>query len=222
MDIQLTNCIKYFNTVILKELQAIGVCWVAGGCVRDYFSTGRLTSDIDIFFPNVDEFEKCRKYLTESAEQRIEEKEGDNTVIKIVPKEKAVVLFQNDNVVKVKYKGRVFDLIKKHFTSPETTIQEFDFTVCCAAVDGKNVVTHNTFWMDLAKRQLMVNKLPFPLSTLWRLQKYFKKGYFMCSGEMLKLGKAIGELQVNKPENESKAIEEDSLYDDGPRFTTFD
>lgn len=222
MEIQLNNALKYFNTLILKELHAIAICWVAGGCVRDYFSTGKLDSDIDIFFPDADQFEKCRMYLLEATEQTIKEIIDEKEVIKIIPKDRAAVLFQNDNVIKIKYRGRKYDLVKKYFASPELTIDEFDFTVCCAATDGKKVFTHNTFWMDLAKRQLMLHKLPFPLSTLWRLQKYIKKGYTICSGETLKLGKAIGALQLNTKEGESKAVEEDDFYDDGPRFSTFD
>lgn len=223
MTIQLQNCIKYFNTLILRELQEVSICWMAGGCIRDYFSTGKLDSDIDIFFPDADQFEKCRKYLIDSKERSIKTIVDEKEVVRIIPKENAVVLFQNDNVVKIKYKGRKYDLVKKYFASPELTIEAFDFTVCCAAVDGKSVFTHDTFWIDLAKRQLMINKLPFPLSTLWRLQKYIKKGYTICSGEMLTLAKAIEKLQLNTTEGESAAVNDDSqLYDDGPTFTTFD
>jgi len=221
--IQLENCIKYFNRLILDELKPVCMTWVAGGCVRDYFSIGKLTSDIDLYFPDEHNYERCRKYLMEAETRVIKEMVDDKEVEKHIPKHKAVKYFENDNVVMVKYNGRKFDLVKKYFPSPETTITEFDFTVCCAAVDSGKVYTHETFFIDLAKRQLMINKLPFPLSTMWRMQKYIKKGFYMCSGEMLKLSKAIGGLQTNTEEGEKANIELQPMSEGGgPRFLTFD
>jgi len=222
--IQFENCVKYFNKLILDELKDIAICWVCGGCVRDYFSVGKLTSDIDIYFQSEDDYLKVKKYLVDDSIRKVTETGDDNVVtIKTFPKKKAKVIFENDNVTKVIYNGRQFDLCRKYFTDAATTIQEFDFTVCCAAVDIKQVYHHDTFFIDLSKRQLMINKLPFPLSTMWRMQKYIQKGYFMCSGEMLKLSKAIGELQTNTPEGEDAAIDLQPMSEGGsPRFTTFD
>ncbi len=228
--VQIDNCVKYFNKIILNELSEICISWVGGGCVRDYFSIGKLTSDIDIFFPDEKSFAECKDYLLNQATRKIKKVEAsdnpeadDKITIEIVDKPLAKTLFENDNVLKVIYKGRHFDLVKKYFASPELTIAEFDFTVSCAAVDHRKVYTHDTFFIDLAKRQLMINKLPYPLSTMWRLQKYIQKGFYMCSGEMLKLSKAIGELQVNKPENESANIDLQVMSEGGDiRFLTFD
>lgn len=221
--VQLDNCVKYFNRVILDELKPVCITWAAGGCVRDYFSIGKLTSDIDLYFPDEDNFLKAKKYLTEQAEIKTEREEDGKLVVETKAKPLAVQYFENDNVVMVKYRGRKFDLIKKFFPSPEMTITEFDFTVCCAAVDSGKVYTHETFFIDLAKRQLMINKLPFPLSTMWRMQKYIQKGFYMCSGEMLKLSKAIGALQTNTEEGEKANIELQPLSEGGePRFLTFD
>lgn len=223
MYIQLQNAVNFFNNLILNELTNIN-CWVAGGCVRDYFSIGRISSDIDIYFPNEEEFNKCKNYLMNQDYIEVEEVQ-DDTSVKMVKKEKplATLLFENENVIKVKYKGRKYDIIKKYFDNPTDTINAFDFTVCCGAIDRANVFTHETFFIDLAKRQLMINKLPFPLSTLSRMQRYVQKGYYMCNGEMLKLSKAIGELQTNTPEGEADAID-DIVSSSGfeKRFKTFD
>jgi hypothetical protein len=228
--VQLDNCVKYFKRLILDELKPICITWVAGGCVRDYFSIGKLTSDIDLFFTCVEDFEKCKKYLIDDKTRRITRTEpadnpedDDKIIIEVVDKPQAKVIFENDNVLKVSYRGHKFDVIKKYFPSPETTIIEFDFTVCCAAVDLGRVYTHETFFIDLAKRQLMINKLPFPLSTMWRLQKYINKGFYICSGEMLKLSKAIGALQTNTEEGEKANIDLQPVSgEDDIRFTTFD
>lgn len=221
--LQIDNCVKYFSRVILDELKDVAMTWVGGGCVRDYFSVGKLTSDIDLYFNCEEDYLKIKKYLVETTVRIITVEEDGKTTVNKFPKKKAKVIFENDNVTKVVYNGRYFDLVRKYFPSPETTITEFDFTVCCAAVDLHKVYTHDTFFIDLAKRQLMINKLPFPLSTMWRMQKYIQKGYFMCSGEMLKLSKAIGQLQTNTPEGEESAIDLQPMSEGGsPRFSTFD
>lgn len=223
MIVQLENCVKYFSKTILDELKEVCITWVGGGCVRDYFSVGKLTSDIDLYFTCEEDYLKCKKYFVEQNTITVSKEEDGKTIVTKFPKQKAKVIFENDNVTKIIYKGRPYDLVRKYFPSASETIKEFDFTVCCAAVDIHNVYTHETFFIDLAKRQLMINKLPFPLSTMWRMQKYIQKGYYMCSGEMLKLSKAIGELKTNTKEGEENAIDLQPMSEGGsPRFSTFD
>jgi hypothetical protein len=223
MIVQLENCVKYFSKTILDELKEVCITWVGGGCVRDYFSVGKLTSDIDLYFTCEEDYLKCKKYFVEQNTITVSKEEEGKTIITKFPKQKAKVIFENDNVTKIIYKGRPYDLVRKYFPSASETIKEFDFTVCCASVDIHNVYTHETFFIDLAKRQLMINKLPFPLSTMWRMQKYIQKGYYMCSGEMLKLSKAIGELKTNTKEGEENAIDLQPMSQGGsPRFLTFD
>lgn len=225
MLVQLSNCVDFFNKLILAELTPVCKCWAAGGCVRDYFSIGRISADIDLYFPTDEEFEKCKNYFLHTDFIEVDEAQDDGSVKKVKQeKPLATLLFQNDNVIKVKYKGRKFDIIKKLFDSPQATIDAFDFTVCCGAVDSVNVYTHETFFIDLAKKQLMINKLPYPLSTLSRMQRYVQKGYYMCVGEMLKLSQAIGELHTNTEEGMAAAVEEDimSTTSDKRRFITFD
>lgn len=223
MIVQLENCVKYFSKTILDELKEVCITWVGGGCVRDYFSVGKLTSDIDLYFTCEEDYLKCKKYFVEQNTITVSKEEEGKTIVTKFPKQKAKVIFENDNVTKIIYKGRPYDLVRKYFPSASETIKEFDFTVCCAAVDIHNVYTHETFFIDLAKRQLMINKLPFPLSTMWRMQKYIQKGYYMCSGEMLKLSKAIGELKTNTKEGEENAIDLQPMSEGGsPRFLTFD
>lgn len=228
MIIQFENCVNYFRKLILNELSQICICWVAGGCVRDYFSIGKMSSDIDIYFPSEEDYKKAIEYLCKSNTRVMVSEDIDENNAKVITKiitskETAKIVFENDNVTKVLYNGMKFDIIKKYFPSVKDTILEFDFTVCCAGVDLHNVYTHDTFFIDLSKRQLMINKLPYPLSTMWRMQKYINKGYYMCSGEMLKLSKAIGELQTNTAEGEQAAIDMSPLSEGGNvRFTTFD
>jgi len=129
--------------------------------VRDYFSVGYITSDIDLYFDSEEEFSKCYIYFLTLNYETFEKR--------------AQLLFENDNVVKIIYKKQKYDLVKKFFTDPKDCIDAFDFTVCCGAVDSTTVYHHETFFIDLSKKQLMINALPFPMSTMWRMQKYIQK-----------------------------------------------
>jgi hypothetical protein len=82
------------------------------------------------------------------------------------------------------------------------------------AVDNDRVYFGETSFMDLAKRQLMINKLPFPASTMSRAFRYYTKGFRMCSEEMKKIVLAIQEMP-KRVENESEADPDDQSSGDG-------
>lgn len=172
---QIDNCIKYFSKIILKDLILDNhiICWIAGGAIRDYFSFGYVKSDIDLFFP--DRHNLCLALI-------------------FFRKNGAKFIFKNSKVISVLYRKKKFDLVKVLFETPLNTIQSFDFTVCCAAVDDKDVYHHQTFFIDLAKKALVINSLPFPLSTMQRMQRYIKRGYSICNGGLLMIAKAISKI----------------------------
>lgn len=192
--IQFDNCIKYYKKIILDELKDAGItCWIAGGCLRDWFMGIPSKTDIDIFFPDEANRARCEGYLRGAG---------------------AEILFENDNALKVKYKGKKYDVIFHLFATPQETIEAFDFTVSMFAVDSEKIYHGETSFIDLSKRQLMINKLPYPASTLSRAFRYYKKGFGMCTGEMKKLVEAIqnmpkpevktddnGEEIISSPEN---------------------
>ena len=126
--------------------------------------------------------------------------------------------------MKVKYNKRKFDLVKKFFPGPQETINEFDFTVSQFAVDTEKVYYGETSFIDLAKRQLMINKITFPASTMSRAFRYYKKGFSMCLGEMKKLVEAIQDIPKPEPKNEeqSQNEEEKSSGDDLAFFVGID
>ncbi len=217
--VQFENAVKFFNKVILTELNRKAYCFVAGGCVRDYFSIARISSDIDIYFTSEIDFKVVKDYLlNHTLETYVED---GNTISN--PKEKATLIFENNNATRIKYKGRIYDLVSSLYEQPKECISKFDFTVSCAAVDPKQVYVHDAFFIDLSKRQLMINALPFPLSTMWRTQKYIKKGYTICKGETLKLAKAISKLNLNE-EGENVAVEilDSNMSEDSLNFIGFD
>lgn len=183
--IQLENAVVRYGKIILTELKEAGVkTWIAGGALRDYFMAVKITTDYDLFFPNETEYEKAKTFFKAK---------------------EAEVKWESDNGMKVKYNGKTYDLVKKFFESPQATIDAFDFTVSMFAVDFDKVYFGETTFMDLAKRQLMINKITYPASTMSRAFRYYKKGFTMCQGEMKKMVEAIQGMpkEEKKPEDET-------------------
>lgn len=196
MERHAEECIKYFKWLILDDLKDC-VCWVAGGAIRDFFSIGHLSSDIDLYFPDQGNYEKAKNVFLMN---------------------KAQLVFENEKISSWIYKKHRYELIKIYFPTPYDTICHFDFTVCCGAVDFRDVYLHKDFFMDLAKRRLVINALPYPLSTLQRLQKYIQKGYWICNGGLMDIARAIQSLDLQNPN-----INTFEFYPDGkPKFIRFD
>lgn len=191
---QLENAVDRYGKIILTELKEASItCWIAGGAIRDYFMGIAIKTDHDLFFPNEIEYQKASVYFKAKG---------------------AIVKWESENGMKVSYNGRVFDLIKKYFASPQETINAFDFTVSMFAVDLETVYFGGSSFIDLAKRQLMINKITFPASTMSRAFRYYKKGFTMCQGEMKKIVEAIQDMpKVEINPNDQNTQEEVSSGD---------
>lgn len=181
--IQFDNAVERFGKVILKEMKESGVvCWIAGGSVRDYFMGVPMKTDYDMFFPNEMEYEKAKVYFNAK---------------------KAEIKWESENGMKVIYENKTIDLVKKFFATPQDTIDAFDFTVSMFAIDFEKVYHGETSFIDLSKRQLMINKITYPASTLSRAFRYYKKGFVMCKGEMKKLIESIQQMPKEIPASDN-------------------
>lgn len=189
------SCISRFKPL----LEIVSPGWIAGGAVRDFFAQQPTDSDIDIFFTDAVGF--------------------TSAVDTMALQDDARKLYENPAMVAFKWHGKIVQLIRQHFfASAIETIEAFDFTVCCCAVDLNGVYVHEHFFDDLAGRRLAINKLPFPLSTLERLQKYVSKGFRACNGTLLELAKGIQATNLGEPSANTL-----TFYPDGtPRFARFD
>ena len=195
--------------MILDELKEKDItCWIAGGAIRDYFMGKPIKTDHDMFFPNEEEFRKTYEFfLSKGAE----------------------IKWESDNGVKLKFDGRIYDLVKKFFPDPQSTIDAFDFTVSMFAVDTERVYHGETSFIDLAKRQLMINKITYPASTMSRAFRYYKKGFNMCLGEMSKVVISIQDLPKPEPKKEDNSAndgeddpEKESSFGKGDMFLGID
>lgn len=188
--IQFENAVNRYNKIILNELKEVEIkCWLAGGALRDYLMGVPINTDYDIFFPEEKEYEKTRTYFKAK---------------------EAEIIWESDNGTKVKYNGKTYDLVKKFFKGPLATIDAFDFTVSMFAVDNENFYFGETAFIDLAKRQLMINKITYPASTLSRAFRYYKKGFSMCLEEMKKLVESIQDMPKEEREENGENSESES------------
>jgi len=176
---QAVNCIDFFSKKFFKKFdeELNNNTWIAGGAIRDYFSEGYISKDVDFFCTD-------RKTMA-----------------------KLIILFRNEFQYKhylitrnaVKGFGFIYgkkidiDIVKKPFQNPTLTIDAFDFTVCCFAVNSNNFYYHKSSIFDLIRKRLVIHKLPHPVDTLKRLNKYIGKGFKACNGTLLTLAKAIAE-----------------------------
>lgn len=189
------GCIQWFKTL----LETCSPGWIAGGAVRDYFARMNCESDIDVFFRSQEDVNTAAVAMANLSGARL--------------------IYSNDTAVGYVYKGREVQLIQRHFFgSPQETIAAFDFTVCCCAVDLNGTYAHEHFADDLAGRRLAINSLPFPLSTLERLQRYVRKGFLACNGTLLEIARAIQSLDLQNPQENTL-----TFYPNGvARFARYD
>lgn len=200
-----------------KILNAVSPGWIAGGCLRDFFSGEPIKSDVDVFFKNIEQYNHVKRELIRQS----------HSVKGLAP----VLVYDTENFkdessppdnrglsmfvfggFKVQLIGTVF------FSDQEELANAFDFTICCASLSTSSIVVHEHFFEDLAARRLMINKLPFPISTLKRLVKYTKYGYTACDETLLRLAEALRFVNLNDPIQNSIEF----YFNGDPRFVGFD
>ena len=153
---------------------------VAGGCIRSMLLR-EWPQDIDIFFKNKEAFEEFKR---QSDQDNKVTYETENSVVykehkidgKVVPL----------NLVKIAY-----------YETPEKCIETFDFTISQFALDkDQNIIATEGAILDLYGKRLVIDKLTYPVSTIRRMIKFTKRGYYMCDGAIKSLFKDV----VAKPE----------------------
>lgn len=171
------ECYGWFQDL----LEAVQPGWIAGGALRDYFQRKPLSTDVDVFFRSKTDCEQAIDNLDAKGVQKI---------------------YSNDRLEGYLIRGLHIQLVKQRFfPTPADTVDNFDFTVCCAAVshDGE-VVIHEDFFEDLAANRLAIHNMSYPLGTFSRMPRYIAKGFMPCSGTLHKIAKAIQTIDLNDQE----------------------
>lgn len=159
------DIVNFFNTLILNELKEFD-CWVAGGSVLSYIDN-RPINDLDIYFKNKEEREKCLSYLVKNG---------------------GIISMDNINTTKVFYNNKTLDILKIYNESPQKCIDSFDFSICGIATDGVIVYKTHNFYNHWRKKLIVhINLNASPPSQFDRTQKYLMRGYRIDKKETVEL-----------------------------------
>lgn len=169
---------------VLNGLPPIGLSgpWIAGGAIRRTIMAQEPDSDFDFFFRDADQLETFRMGLESRGFSLFRESEHH-----------------------MHYRGHIdgdpmmrdIQLIRFQFyPDSAAVIDSFDFTLCQVAFDGMRLTVGDFTLWDLGRKRLAVNKITFPVSSMRRLLKYTRQGFYACNGALNELLRAT----ANNPE----------------------
>lgn len=185
---------NYFELNVLDPFMAGHNGFICGGCFKNLFNHEKI-KDVDIFFQSKADWSNAQDYFNES--------------------EHFSFYYENDNVKAYKHNdtGIVVELCCTIFGTPETILNQFDFTITKAAYFKATVqdedsnethieyqlLIHEDFFEHLHQNRLVIDDtIPYPMSTLERMFRYAKYGYFPCKETKLKIAHAIHDLREDQ------------------------
>ena len=193
---------------------------IAGGFMTAVMGENKDAQDIDLFFTSEKAFIETYKLLTSPDESDDDawgikgysldpETKGIvenamNTKINDNDNESAKLTLKNIRYLKFVHPKRLpIQLIKlAWYTDAEHVIDSFDLTVAQFAVQimregNAELVANPISFIDLARKRLVLHRMQFPSSTLRRVIKYSKKGYYACPGSLATISEEIAKNIAN-------------------------
>jgi len=149
--------------------------WLVGGSVRRLITSAPQVSDFDVAFSSPSQLDATSNKLLELGFKQSRETDFHRELKGIVEETE-----------------RTIQLLKLSFSdTPTGIISEFDFSICMCAFDGTAIHLGDFTLFDLGRKRLAINKVTFASSTVRRLIKYTKQGYYACSGCIEEILKAV-------------------------------
>lgn len=88
--------------------------------------------------------------------------------------------------------GLEIQCIRSVFGSPEEVLSGFDFTICMSALVNGQIIAPDEFLQHLSSGQLVFNpETRNPISSLYRIQKYLRRGFKMEEESLSSLQESI-------------------------------
>ena len=170
--------------IALSHLPSLSVNgpWLCGGAIRRaLLGDDPLGSDLDFFFKT-----EAQKSTFATALEKIGLKKSSsndmNTTyageIKIGDKPKKVCV----QLIHVTYYNDVAQVL-----------DTFDFTICQFGFDGQHVTVSPVSIIDTLQKRLAIHRVTYGVSTLRRIMKYTKQGFYACSGALADLLEKVAE-----------------------------
>lgn len=176
--------------------------FLAGGAIRSFFEK-KAPRDYDIYFGDVGTLNEIRNNLTAASFKKILLKNTNDSDIY-----RLTAVLRDGRVA-----DHTFNLVTRNFfDTPQEVLDTFDFRVCMAGLSKEAFVYHPEFFTDLAAKTLVVNNIDDPLATMWRMQKYTRKGYTIPMEEAWRVAEAIHNLpSLPKIELKKGKVEPDAV-----------
>lgn len=219
------DTINYWNLLWLDDYLTGHKGFICGGCFKNILNKEKV-KDLDIFFKTKTDWEDACRYFDEQTP-------GYGFDEDTLSYENATWLFHYENSKVKAYKnketGMVVELCCSIFGTPKEILDNFDFTITKFAyykeevedefdpdVDPlllgthweNRILCHESFFEHLHLHRLVIDdKIPFPMSTLERMFRYIKYGYYPCKETKVKIAKALNDAPIETIEANK------SLYD---------
>jgi len=162
-----------FLLEVLPKLDEKGP-WIADRCLLRTYLELPMSTDIDVFFANI---EQKNHYLNELVK---------SNQFKVISRGEDTKWVQN---VIIAYRTRSYtiQLIHGHFfNSPCNLLDDFDMNICQLAYDGKKLYVAEDTIDAIKNRYIAVNHVSNPRNFMTRCMKYARLGFSMDSGQINK------------------------------------
>lgn len=207
--------------------------FICGGCFKNIFNHEKV-KDLDIFFKNRTDFDEAVQYF-DSQSTGYEGKDKGAEIYQFYYENENVKAYKHiEKGITVELCCKIFGTAEEILNNFDFTVTKFSYykeeveDETGAEYDGTSTVlnpdtgryekpeTHieyrvlmdEKFFEHLhMKRLVLDDKIPFPMSTLERIFRYAKYGYFPCRETKMKIVHALRKLQDQQIELS------ESLYD---------
>jgi hypothetical protein len=169
------------SKIITNIIPELNFGKVAGGAIRAIFANEQIC-DIDLYLADFHEIALARTILENSG------------FVEIFKTENAITMSNGKDKVQIITKPEFVGLTNQEI------FESFDFTVCMGILDlaTQEFDFCKSFFLDLSSKNLAYNvKGKYPISSLIRVQKYIKKGYYISGIELLKIALRIHKLELD-------------------------
>lgn len=115
---------------------------------------------------------------------------------KLIKKE--LIVFETNNALTLKGD---FQIITKFSGGPRQVVEKFDFAHAACYYDyaSKELYVHPKTYQSIATKSLIYVGSEYPLASLFRVNKFIKRGWNISLGYLLKLVMDINKLMLSEP-----------------------
>jgi hypothetical protein len=186
-----TNLDKALFFKIIEKLPKLNYetgPWLAGGAVRRVLSGQPVKdSDFDLFVASKEQSASCEQFV-ESNGGKLKSKNKFNSTYDL-PVEEGLV-------------AKVQIIYFQHYNNAVDVVDSFDYTICQFVTDGETLGCGEYSLFDLTRKRLAVHRISYAMSSMRRMVKYIKQGFYACPGMMADLLEKV----IQNPQTLNKDI----------------